>query len=236
MDISVNQLPSRIKDGCLLDTIVNLHYKSEFSQNTVEEIIEEKLNSLAGGSLFAKIPVIEKGEVVKGRTFFANDVYRIMVVGDVLSFNIVKTYPTWLHYRDFVRNVITTVLDKITVTHVDVRYLSHFGDIPLFENIDGSIMLAHLQAFQGARYSFQCNVTDEIPGRIPAQATVNLTDRNQVAPGQLESIIDIAVVSGVNMGVALDDIMRTLDFVHICEKHLFFTIISEAFYNQLKVD
>ena len=236
MDINVNQLPSRIKDGCLLDTIVNLHYKTGYSKSTVEDTIEEKLNSLPVENKFAKVPVIEKGEVVKDRTFFANDVYRIMVVEDVLSFNIVKAYPTWAPYSGFIRDIILSVLDKITITHVDVRYLSHFGDIPLFENIDGSIMLAHLQAFQGARYSFQCNVSDETPGRIPAQATVVLTDRNQVAPGQLESIIDISVVSGVNMGVTIDDIMRTLNFVHICEKHLFFTIISDAFYNQLKVE
>ena len=236
MDISLDQLPPKIKDGCLLDSMVNLYFQTEFIQEVIEQTIEDKLNSFNEGTKFSKIPVIEKGEVVPGRTFFANDVYRIMVEKDTLSFNIVKSYPTWNPYNDFIRVVIEPLLDKLVITRVDVRYMSHFGNIPLFDNIDGNIKLNHLQAFQGARYSFQCNVTDEMPGRIPAVATVNLTDRYQVAPGQLESIIDIAVASQVNMGVALDDVIRTLDFVHICEKHLFFTVISDDFYYQLKVD
>lgn len=236
MNISLNQLPQKIKDGCLLDSMVNLYFQTEFIQEVIEQTIEDKLNSFNDGNKFSKIPVIEKGEVVPGRTFFANDVYRIMVEKDKLSFNIVKSYPTWNPYKDFIRVVIEPLLDKLVITRVDVRYMSHFGNIPLFDNIDGNIKLNHLQAFQGARYSFQCNATDEMPGRLPAVATVNLTDRYQVAPGQLESIIDIAVASQVNMGVALDDVIRTLDFVHICEKHLFFTVISDEFYNQLKVD
>lgn len=236
MDISLDQLPQKIKDGCLLDSMANLHFQTEYIQEVIEQTIEEKLNSFNDGNKFSKIPVIEKGEVVPGRTFFANDVYRIMVEKGTLSFNIVKDYPTWNPYKNFIRVVIETLLDKLVITRVDVRYMSHFGNIPLFDNIDGNIKLNHLQAFQGARYSFQCNATDEMPGRLPAVATVNLTDRNQVAPGQLESIIDITVASQVNMGVALDDVIRTLDFVHICEKHLFFTVISDEFYNQLKVD
>ena len=236
MDISLDQLPQKIKDGCLLDSMANLHFQTEYIQEVIEQTIEEKLNSFNDGNKFSKIPVIEKGEVVPGRTFFANDVYRIMVEKGTLSFNIVKDYPTWNPYKNFIRVIIEPLLDKLVITRVDVRYMSHFGNIPLFDNIDGNIKLNHLQAFQGARYSFQCNATDEMPGRLPAVATVNLTDRYQVAPGQLESIIDITVASQVNMGVALDDVIRTLDFVHICEKHLFFTVISDEFYNQLKVD
>lgn len=235
MEIKVNQLPQKIKDGCLLDAMVNLHFKTELVQSVIEKAIEEKLNSLIGVGLFSKIPVIDNGEMLKGRTFFANDIYRIMVVSDTLSFNIVKGYPTWSPYKSFVRDLISALLDKITITNVDVRYMSHFGNIPLFENIDGIIKLNQLQAFQGARYTFQCFVNDGVPGRIPAQATVNLTDRQQVVPGRLESIVDISVSSEVN-GIAVDDIIRALDFVHICEKHLFFTIISEGFYQQLKVE
>lgn len=41
MNISANQLPPKIKDGCLLDAMVNLHYKTELIQSVIEVAIEE---------------------------------------------------------------------------------------------------------------------------------------------------------------------------------------------------
>ena len=98
MDISLDQLPQKIKDGCLLDSMANLHFQTEYIQEVIEQTIEEKLNSFNDGNKFSKILVIEKGEVVPGRTFFANNVYRIMVEKGTLSFNIVKDHPTWNPY------------------------------------------------------------------------------------------------------------------------------------------
>lgn len=233
MDIEVNNLPQKIKDDCLLDAMVNLHFQTEYNQEVIEKLIEDNLNKRDDGKKYAKIPVIKQGVVVPNRVFFANDVYRILVEKNTISFNIYKSYPTWKPYRDFIRSILEVLIEKVIITNVDVRYLSHFGNIPLFEKIDGKIHLNYLQAFQGAQYSFQCNATDDTPGRIPALATVVLTDRREIAPGQLESLIDIAVSNNVIQGVALDDVMRSLDFVHICQKHLFFTIISKDFFDKL---
>lgn len=234
MNVDFENLPQKIKDDCLLDAMVNLHFKTEFNQEVIERTIEERLDSIQTGKKFAKIPVIEKGEVVPGRVFFANNKYRIMVMNDTVSFNIYREYPTWQPYRSFVLFILEALVHKVVITNIDVRYLSHFGNIPLFENIDGVFHLNHLQAFKGAQYSFQCTASGKLPKTTPAVATVVLTDRKEVAKGQTESIIDIAVANSFVQGVTIDDVMRCLDFVHICEKHLFFTIISDDFYNRLK--
>lgn len=234
MRVDVKDLPVKIKDGCLLDAMVNLHFNTEYRQEVIEKIVADYLNGIQTDDRFSKIPAIENGTVVPDRVFFANTTYRVMVVKDSLSLNIVRTYPTWQPYREFVKGLVEILLNKVTFTDLNVRYMSHFGDIPLFDNIDGSIYFNNIQTFQGAQYSFPCSVTDEVPGRIPAEAKVLLSDRVEVVPGQLESMIDITVTSGFVPGVSSDDVMRSLDFVHVCEKHLFFTLISDAFYNSLK--
>lgn len=234
MKVNVKELPEKIKDGCLLDAMVNLHFNTEYRQEVIEETVENYLNGIGGEDLFSKIPAIENGVIVPGRVFFANKTYRVMVVKDSLSFNIVRTYPTWKPYREFVKGVVENLLPKVTFVDLNVRYMSHFGNIPMFDNIDGSIYFNNIQTFQGAQYSFPCTVTDDVPGRIPAQAKVILSDRVEVVPGQLESMVDITVANAFVRGVSSGDVMNSLDFVHICEKHLFFTLISDEFYNKLK--
>lgn len=234
MKVNVKELPEKIKDGCLLDAMVNLHFNTEYRQEVIEETVENYLNGIGGEDLFSKIPAIENGVIVPGRVFFANNTYRVMVVKDSLSFNIVRTYPTWQPYREFVKGVVENLLPKVTFVDLNVRYMSHFGNIPMFDYIDGSIYFNNIQTFQGAQYSFPCTVTDDVPGRIPAQAKVILSDRVEVVPGQLESMVDITVANAFVRGVSSDDVMNCLDFVHICEKHLFFTLISDEFYNKLK--
>lgn len=235
MKIDANNLPQKIKDGCILDAIVTLQFQTEYNQSTIEETLEGKLNKNSEENRFARIPVIEKGLILEDKVFFANDTFRVMIDKNKISFNIVKAYPSWERYRSFVRYVVDALLEKINITNVDVRYRSHFGNVPLFKNVDGNFSFKYLQSFMGAQYSFHCNVTDEVPGRIPALASVVLTDRREVAPSQIESIVDISVINRIDQGVALDDIMRSLDFIHLCQKHLFFTIISDEFYECLKV-
>lgn len=234
MKVNVKDLPEKIKDGCLLDAMVNLHFNTDFKHELIERTVEAYLNGIGGDDRFSKIPAIENGVVVPGRVFFANKTYRVMVIKDSLSFNIVRSYPTWQPYREFVKGVVEILQKTVTFIDLNVRYMSHFGNIPLFDNIDGSICFNNIQTFQGAQYSFPCTASDDVPGRIPAQAKVILSDRVEVVPGQLESMIDITIASGFVPGVSSDDVMRCLDFVHICEKHLFFTLISDAFYNNLK--
>lgn len=234
MKLNVTELPEKIKDGCLLDAMVNLHFNTEYRQEVIEQTVEDYLNGLGGEDRFSKMPAIENGNIIPNRVFFANNLYRVMVVKDSLSFNIVRAYPRWQPYREFVKGIVELLLNKVAFIDLNVRYMSHFGNIPLFDNIDGSIYFNNIQTFQGAQYSFPCSVTDDVPGRIPAQAKVILSDRVEVVPGQLESMIDITVANGFVSGVSSDDVMRSLDFVHVCEKHLFFTLISDAFYNSLK--
>lgn len=234
MRVDVKNLPEKIKDGCLLDAMVNLHFNTEYRQEVIEKTVEDYLNAIQTEDRFSKIPAIENGTVVPDRVFYANTTYRVMVVKDSLSFNIVRTYPTWQPYRVFVKGLVEILLNKVTFIDLNVKYMSHFGNIPLFDNIDGAIYFNNIQTFQGAQYTFLCSVTDDFPGRIPAQAKVLLSDRVEVVPGQFESMIEITVASGFVPGVSSDDVIRCLDFVHVCEKHLFFTLISDAFYNSLK--
>ena len=44
MEIKVNQLPQKIKDGCLLDAMVNLHFKTELVQSVIDKV---KLNPVS---------------------------------------------------------------------------------------------------------------------------------------------------------------------------------------------
>lgn len=236
MNVDINNMPEAIKDDCLRDTMVAVSFHSDFSKDYLEGLVLKGMMDRYGEGSFNKIPLVVNGAIQDGLWFYANNQFRIMVDNNSISFNIVQRYPKWGVFGDFIKYVLSLLADRIvSFNEVSLRYVSFFGERELSEMIDGTLKMNQLIAFAGAQYRFQCNVNDN-SGKSIANAEVQLSDRYQLSDEELSSIIDIRVWRDFQPGMNVyDNVVSSLELVHRHQKHLFFLLLSEPFYNELKV-
>ena len=232
MNVDINNMPEAIKDDCLKDTFVTISYSSDYSKDYLEELAIKKITEVFGPNEFSKIPLVLNGVVQDGQWFWANDQYRFMFNGESLQFNIVSHYPKWATYSQFIHQLLDSFDGKIVFKGVSVRYVSFFLNEELANMIDGTLKMNQLDAFPGAQYRFRCSARDD-NSEVVASAEVQLSDRYQMNNNSLSSIIDINVWRDCRG--SMEDVFYSMDLVHKHQKHLFFLLLSESFYNQLKV-
>lgn len=232
MIVDIENMPVAIKDDCLKDTIATASFSSDFSIEHLEGLVLKALTGVFGPEVFNKIPLVVNGTAQEGKWFWANNQYRFMFAGDTIRFNIVSQYPKWSEYSQFIYLALSALENKISYKQVSVRYVSFFPNVELATMIDGTLKMEQLDAFPGSQYRFMCSARNVVQ-EVVASAEVQLSDRYEMQNGSINSIIDIRVwrdCSGEQ-----DDAFKSLDLVHNHQKHLFFLLLSEPFYNQLMI-
>ena len=236
MKVDINNMPEAIKDDCLMDTVVEIFYRTDFSKDYLENLILNGLAEKFGESVFNKIPVVVNGVVKEGLWFIANNQFRIMIDNAIISFNIVDKYPKWEAYSSFIKYVLSLMKNNnVFFSKTSIRYVSLFGNVELARMIDGTLKMNQLIAFEGSQYRFQCDVNDD-NGHVVARAEVQLSDRYRLSEHNMSSIIDVRVwCDSLSEDNNYDGLLAALDMAHRHQKHLFFLLLSESFYNELKV-
>ena len=208
------------RDG-LRDSLVEVYIKntSYLNARIVKTIIE-------GGGM-EDFHTIEDNNSI----FLQNDVYRVLVRTDCISFNSVKEYQRWPNYGAFIQKVIHRVLTlkEVTVERLMIRYISMYPDVSIFDNLNGKKM--SLNAFpqiDGTEIRFKMGIADNA-GHLGI-ATIRLTDNlPSNKPDVKVSVVDIQLDSTSNN----DNQQEVLEFLHTQERNLFFSILNDKFIESL---
>lgn len=210
------------RDG-LRDSLVEVYIKNPTYLNT--RIVKAILD---GGGM-------ENFQTVEDRdsnsVFLQNEVFRVQVRTDSISFNNIQEYQRWPSYGDFIRKVMRRVLalPDIEVGRQMIRYISMYPGVSIFDNLNGEKM--HLNAFpqiDGTEIRFKMGITDE-QGHLGI-ATIRITDNLPSNKSKVKvSVVDIQIDTTTNN----DKQEETLDFLHTEERNLYFSLLSNNFIESL---
>lgn len=224
------KMPIRIDNDGLANAIVILTYSSNYNREYIESRIQTSLNAVFKTN-FQKVmmprPITVEGEVIDH--FIANRDFRIQVTKSMININIVKNYIGWSNYSSLILALLDS-LEEAVIYHVaQVRYMSLFDEISIFEELDGKFKFEYIPVFFGTQLNFRCNAHDENKD-MHCVISVKVTDKAQV-DDRLLSIVEICAET--NMGDAdRKTAYSYLDFLHYNEKQMFFTLLKDSFINQ----
>lgn len=208
------------RDG-LRDSLVEVYIKntSYLNARIVKTILE-------GGEM-GDFQAIDDNNSI----FLQNDVYRIQVRTDCISFNSVKEYQRWPNYGVFIQTVIRRVLTlkEIEVDRLMIRYISMYPGASIFDNLNGEkLKLNAFPQIDGTEIRFKMGIADG-QGHLGI-ATIRLTDNlPSNKPDVKVSVVDIQLDSTANN----EKQEEVLEFLHTQERNLFFSILNDNFIESL---
>lgn len=208
------------RDG-LRDSLVEVYINNSSFLNAriVKTILE-------GGEM-EKFQVVEDNNSI----FLQNDIYRVQVRTDCISFNSVKDYQRWPNYGRFIQMVIERVLslNEVQVERIMIRYISMYPDVSIFDNLNGEkLKLNAFPQIDGTEIRFKMGIADG-HGHLGI-ATIRLTDNlPSNKPNVKVSVVDIQLDSTANN----EKQQEVLEFLHTQERNLFFSILNDNFIESL---
>lgn len=210
------------RDG-LRDSLVEVYIKNPTYLNT--RIVKAILD---GGGMEDFQTVEDSGN---NSIFLQNDVFRVQVRADCISFNNVKEYQRWPSYGDFIKRVMRSVLtlQDIEVDRQMIRYISMYPDVSIFDNLNGEKM--QLNAFpqiDGTEIRLKIGIADD-HGHLGI-ATIRITDNLPSNKPEVKvSVVDIEIDTTTSNAKQEE----TLDFLHTQERNLYFSLLSNNFIESL---
>lgn len=210
------------RDG-LRDSLVEVYIKNPTYLNT--RIVKAILD---GGGMEDFQTVEDSGS---NSYFLQNEVFRVQVRTDYISFNNVKEYQRWPSYGGFIKNVMGRVLSlpDIEVGRQMIRYISMYPGVSIFDNLNGDKM--HLNAFpqlDGTEIRFKMDIADE-QGHLGI-ATIRITDNLPSNKPEVKvSVVDIQIDTTTDN----EKQEETLEFLHTEERNLYFSLLSNSFIESL---
>ena len=163
--------------------------------------------------------------------FLQNDIYRIQVRSDCISFNNIKTYQRWPNYFPFIQKALAPILalKDINVERLLIRYISMFANVSIFQKLNGqSLKFNALPPIDGTEIRFTMGIADinNNLGIALVRLTDNLSTNN---PNIKASVVDIQLETECNSETQ----KAKLDFIHREERNLFFSLLSKEFIESL---
>ncbi len=208
------------RDG-LRDSLVEVYINNTSYLNTriVKTILE--------GSGMEDFNAIDDNNSI----FLQNEVYRIQVRTNCISFNCVKDYQRWPNYGTFIQDVIKRVLTlkEVAVERLMIRYISMYPGVSIFDNLNGNkLQLNAFPQIDGTEIRFKMGIADD--QNHLGIATIRLTDN--LPSNKLDvkvSVVDIQLESVANN----EKQQEVLEFLHTQERNLFFSILNDNFIKSL---
>lgn len=163
--------------------------------------------------------------------FLQNEVFRVQVRTDCISFNNIKEYQRWPSYGDFIKKVMRRVLElpDIEVGRQMIRYISMYPDVSIFDNLNGEKM--KLNAFpqiDGTEIRFKMGIADNQDHL--GIATIRITDNLPSNKPEVKvSVVDIQIDATADN----DKYEGALEFLHTQERNLYFSLLSNKFIESL---
>lgn len=215
--------PLYLENDGLRDSIVEMFYSnSPYRVEHIAKVIleEEEMES------FRMVDDQNNGSV-----FLQNELYRIQIRPDCVSFNNIKEYQRWPNYSQLIKKVINKVLSlhEISIDRQMIRYISMYPNVSIFDNLNGKKM--ELNAFpriDGTEIRFKMAIGDQMNNL--GIATIRLTDNlPSNKPNVKVSVVDIQIDTTTNN----DKQEETIEFLHTEERNLFFSILDKHYIDSL---
>lgn len=209
------------KDG-LRESIVEMYYSnSPYRVEHIAKIIHEAHEM--GTFKMVNDPNNES-------VFLQNDLYRIQVRPDCISFNNIRVYQRWPNYAPMIKTVIRQVLSlqEITIDRQRIRYISMYPNVSIFDNLNGRKMILNaIPPIDGTEIRFKVGISDQNHLGI---ATVRLTDNLPSNKSDDKvSVVDIQIDATTNN----EKQEETLEFLHREEKNLYFSLLDKKYIDSL---
>ena len=219
-----HNIPKSLKDDHLKDTIISVIFRTDYNREFIHGRIM-KLLSESDGVIAPSADSLSKPEAL----LYGLDNFRIRLDRSQIQFNCITNYPGWELYGAQVQHVLQSLADVLVLQNVQIRYISVFEGIRIFEHVNGTIHINAFPPILGEEYAFHVNVVDTGKPEMTAFATIRLTNSKAIAPQVKASFVDISLESKANN----NNFQAVLEFIHVYEKLLFFSIITEEFKNSL---
>lgn len=230
-------MPIRISPDGLKDTIVQVHFSTDYNYSKLDTTLKEVLDELNPDG-FNRFPIGKADNKLRtegqyigdvNQYFYSDGITKVLIDGSTISFNSVNGYPGWENYRNLILGVLHKWDSIVSYKSVIIRYISIFENQSIVEVLDGSIHLNELKIFNGSTFSFNCHASNE---DFQANVVVRLSEMASTPKG-LASISDIMVMSIVKDNSNFEDIRKTLDYVHLTEKDVFFKLLKYEYVKSL---
>lgn len=215
--------PLYLDNDGLRDSIVEIYYIN--SPFRVEHIAKKILET-NGMESFRMVEDNNNGNV-----FLQNDLYRIQIRPDCVSFNNIKKYQRWPNYSQLIQKVTDSVLslEGITLARQMIRYISMYPNVSIFDNLNGKKM--ELNAFpriDGTEIRFKMVIADK--DNHFGVATIRLTDNLPSNKPEIKvSVVDIQI----DTATSNEKQQVTLEFLHREERNLFFSLLAKQYIDSL---
>lgn len=235
--------PLYLENDGLKDCIVSFSYRARYDANYMLDYLFDELKQRAEKEM-TRVPHRTKTRTAKGmysltESYFLTDgTYRVMVTEEMMSLNIVADYQGWSHYIGFI-NVCLDIMEELIkdITGIEIRYISAFERVSIFDNLQGLIKLAKFPRFKGSEFNFRFMI-DGYPSKKIAvsKATVRLKNLvNRTKDDIPASIVDIQLISDVTaVNQSICTLRDNLEHIHRQEKNIFYSLLSQEFIKTLK--
>ena len=239
----MDRQPLYLENDGLKDCIVSFSYRERYDADYMLDYLFGELKQRTG-KVMTRVPQRTKIRTARGmysltESYFLTDgTYRVMVTEEKMSFNIVADYHGWSHYTDFIYVCLDIMQELINdVTDIEIRYISAFERVSIFDNLQGVINLANYPRFKGSEFNFRFMI-DGYPSKKIAvsKAIVRLKNLvNRTKDDIPASIVDIQLTSDVTaVNQSADTVRYNLEHIHQQEKNIFYSLLSQEFIKTLK--
>lgn len=236
MDTS-NGLPERISPDSLKDTIVQVHFTTEYNYSKLETTLKEVLEELNPEG-FHPYPIGKNENKIREdityigenrRYFYSDGITKVLIDGSTISFNCVNGYPGWNNYRNLILGVLDRWKEFVSYKSLMIRYISIFANESIQTFLDGKIYLKELDIFNGSTFSFNCKASGQ---GYNADVVVRLTEKAKTSTG-LASVSDVMVSTILDDNISFQEVRHNLDYIHFAEKDVFFKLLKREYVESL---
>lgn len=234
--------PLYLEHDGIKDSLVEIGVVTNYKIQHLNEILLKGLN-LKYDNAFNIIPIRERKNSDNGDTIIvenamcASDLYKVQVTGDKICFDIVEHYTGWPDYSAFIYSCIDILKECILdVVSVEVRYISTFDEVSIFDNVAGLIKLERYPRFAGSEFNFQFGIAGQPARHVKgAYAVVRLKNNiPDLKERSTTSVVDVQVMADLNNYDGLSRYRQNLENIHTQEKNIFFSLLSDPFIQSLK--
>lgn len=235
MDITKHQIPIKIENDGLRETIVAVKFTTDYNLSKLESVVENYLNSIPE-RVFEKVETRDIDKEIEdspdnGSSFFYTDnTYKVVVKKDLVSFNCVSDYTGWNNYFSFMYSCLQYLGEYIIGNYVIIRYISSYPELSLESFLDGKIEYQHLEnVIKEQFHVIKCKLFKD-DGLAYGMGLIRLFDSVNFQQ-QMQSIIDVEIQS-VDFSAADDNFNAIVSHVldgHIFEKKLFYSLLQKEF-------
>ena len=239
----MDRQPLYLENDGLKDSIVSFSYRERYDADYMLDYLFSELKKRES-KVITRVPQRTKIRTARGmysltESYFLTDgTYRVMVTEEKMSFNIVANYHGWSRYTDFIYVCLDIMKELINgITDIEIRYISAFERVSIFDNLQGVIKLDKYPRFEGSEFNFRFMIGGYPSKKIVvSKAIVRLKNLvNRTKDDIPASIVDIQLTSDVTaVNQSADTVRVNLEHIHQQEKNIFYSLLSQDFIKSLK--